>query len=289
MKGSAFSPGHITGFFEPVMTDTDPMKIGSRGAGINISLGAYSNVVVSPSQHQHFSFWINEVQSESPVVEEACKYLLGSQSLDVQVYTTLHLPIGQGFGMSAASAMSATLALAEILGLPKTEALKASHISEVQHRTGLGDVISSFFGGIEIRKQPGLPPWGIIEHIPGEYDIVLCIIGGVVDTERILSDLEHAKKTAEIGSYCTQKLLENPSVEHFFSLSHMFAKKTGLAQGPILKAIEEVNKHGMGSMCMLGNSVFAIGDTDHIASLLSSYGTVIVCKIDDCGARLIGK
>jgi len=27
--------------------------------------------------------------------------------------------------------------------------------------------------GVEIRKTPGLPPWGVIEHIPGKFDIVL--------------------------------------------------------------------------------------------------------------------
>ena len=43
MKATAFAPGHISGFFEPVYTP-DLSRSGSRGAGINISLGAFSEV-----------------------------------------------------------------------------------------------------------------------------------------------------------------------------------------------------------------------------------------------------
>jgi len=47
-KAVAFSPGHISGFFEPIF-DKKKKKTGSRGAGINISLGAKSEVIVHKS------------------------------------------------------------------------------------------------------------------------------------------------------------------------------------------------------------------------------------------------
>ena len=45
MKATAFSPGHVTGFFE-VREGDDPLASGSRGAGMCISLGATSKVTV---------------------------------------------------------------------------------------------------------------------------------------------------------------------------------------------------------------------------------------------------
>ena len=59
------------------------------------------------------------------------------------------------------------------------------------HKTGLGDVISCFFGGIEIRTKPGIPPWGVIEHIIGNNDLVLCVIDKSMDTKEILDDIKN--------------------------------------------------------------------------------------------------
>jgi pantoate kinase len=199
----------------------------------------------------------------------------------------MDLPTGQGFGMSAASTLSATYALAKITNVSKDEAMKASHFAEVQLKTGLGDVIASCFGGIEIRKSAGLPPWGLIEHIPGKYDLVLCIIGKKLDTKKTLSDSTRASKIVEYGKYCTKKLLENPSIEHLFSLSQTFTKKTELADKRVLDAINAANQFGMASMCMLGNSVFAIGKTDELCKTLSSFGKVYMCSVDELGTRVL--
>jgi len=43
----------------------------------------------------------------------------------------------------------------------------------------------------------------------------------------------------------------------------------------------------MASMCMLGNSIFASGETDNLCKILSSYGKVFVCSVDECGARIL--
>ena len=286
MKATAFSPGHISGFFEPVYNQ-DMSRTGSRGAGINISLGAVSEVTAESSTNQSFEIYINNKKSNAPVTNLAFRYMLRNNPLRVVVKTTMDLPIGQGFGMSAASALSATYALAKITNISKNEAMKASHFAEVQLKTGLGDVIASCFGGVEIRKSAGLPPWGLIEHIPGKYDLVLCIIGKKIDTKKTLSDSSKASKIVEYGKYCTKKLLENPSVEHLFSLSQTFTKKTELADKRVLEAINAANQLGMASMCMLGNSVFAIGKTNELCKTLSSFGKVYICSVDEFGARVL--
>ena len=170
---------------------------------------------------------------------------------------------------------------------PKEDAIKSSHYAEVQLRTGLGDVLASSFGGIEIRRKAGLPPWGMIEHIPGKYEMVLCVIGKRLATKKILTDSTKIKDIAYYGRYCMKKILEKPSIENLFSLSQIFTKKTGLADKLVLEAIETVKSHGMASMCMLGNSVFCIGKTDKLCEILSKFGKVYVCTVDQCGARVL--
>jgi len=287
MKGIAFAPGHVSAFFEPVYSPQGYDHSGSRGAGLALSLGAISQVAVTPASEQTITVHINGKPSSAQVTKTALHHLLSTSCVHISVNTYLDLPISQGFGMSAAGALSSTFALADLLHLPRENAIKAAHYAEVQLRTGLGDVIASSFGGVEIRRKAGLPPWGMLEHIPGNYDVVLCVIGKKMETKKILMNSVKVREIASYGRYCTKKLLEKPSVEHLFSLAWEFTRKTNLADTIVLEAIEKANTQGMASMCMLGNSVFSIGETSTLCKILSAYGKVYCCTVDEKGARVL--
>jgi len=286
MKAVAFAPGHISGFFEPIF-NKDIFKTGSRGAGINISLGAKSEVIVKNSNKMNIKIFLNGKKSDFPIIPTALKFLIGDDKMDINVKTTLYLPLSQGFGMSSASVVSASYALSKIINKSYFDALKASHYAEVYHKTGLGDVISCFFGGIEIRTKPGIPPWGVIEHIVGNYDLVLCVIDEVIETKKILSDFDRLKIITKYGNYCTNKIKESPTIDNLFLLSKLFTEKTKIASKKVLDAIQIANEFGKASMCMLGNSIFAIGETNKICYNLKPFGNVFVCKVDEYGARII--
>lgn len=287
MKSVAFAPAHISGFFEPFYHNHDLNKSGSRGAGINLSLGATSEVCCETAVSPSVQVMINDKLAEALVTKLCIQHLLGNTNLHVVVKTRLDLPESQGFGMSAAGALSAALALANILHLNTVDALKAAHHAEVQLCTGLGDVLASSFGGIEIRRKPGLPPWGMIEHIPGVYPVVVCVAGDSIETKSVLSDKKQVSKIASYGRYCTKKIVEKPTVESLFMLSNRFTQKSGLAQPKVLQAIQAAQTVGMASMCMLGNSVFAIGDTEPLQKILSVFGPVYVSSVDQQGAHLL--
>jgi len=286
MKAVAFAPGHISCFFEPVFSH-DPSRTGSRGAGINITMGATSEVFAENSDSQNIEVFINNKKSSAQVTKLALSYLIGKNPLHIVVKTSLDLPVSQGFGMSAAGAISASFALSKIISASTNDAKRASHFAEVQLKTGLSDVIASCFGGIEIRKSAGLPPWGLIEHIPGNFNLVLCVIGKKISTKKVLEDTTKLNKIIEYGKYCTKKILENPSIENLFLQSQVFTKNSGLADENILKAISAANRFGRSSMCMIGNSIFAMGKTNELCNLLSSFGKIYVCSIDEFGARIL--
>ncbi len=287
MTGIAFAPGHISAFFEPVYSEQNMDRSGSCGAGINITLGAISQVKIQPASSRTVTVRINGTPSSAPVTKSALYYLIGTAPLSITVNTILDLPVSQGFGMSAAGALSAALACADLLNLPRENAIKAAHYAEIQSHTGLGDVIASSFGGIEIRRKAGLPPWGMLEHILGNYDVVLCVIGKKIETKKILTDVTKVHEIASYGRYCTKKLLEKPSLENLFSLAWEFTRKIDIADETVLQAIKKANEHGMASMCMLGNSVFAVGDIPALCKILSAYGEVFCCTVDEKGARLL--
>lgn len=287
MKATAFAPGHISGFFEPVYYGQNFDRTGSRGAGINISLGVTSQVIVQGSSQQAINVCINGKQSDAPVTTFALRCLLGETAVSIEVDSRLDLPVSQGFGMSAGGALSASLALAKLLGFSRDQAVKAAHYAEVQLRTGLSDVVASSFGGIEIRREAGLPPWGILEHIPGEYDVVLCVIGKKIETKKVLSDSTRMNEIVSYGRFCTKKILQKPSIENLFDLSLRFTKSIGLADPRVLEAIEAAGRYGKVSMCMLGNSVFAVGETEQLCRTLVSFGDVFCCCVDGEGARVV--
>src|SRR5512137_742081 len=69
MKGKAFCPGHITGFFQ-IMEHKDPLRSGSRGAGLCVSLGATSTVMMEEGNGEVI-VTINGKEEKAPVTVAA--------------------------------------------------------------------------------------------------------------------------------------------------------------------------------------------------------------------------
>jgi len=287
MKATAFCPAHITGFFEPCFNPNNLQRSGSRGAGFSLSLGALSTVELIASNTQEIAITINGTPHPAPVTTLAISHLLGSQPIKVIADITVDLPIGQGFGMSGAGTLSSCLAICNLLSLPEQEGVISSHIAEVSQSTGLGDVVAQHFGGIEIRREPGVPPYGFLEHILGSYEIVVCIIGEDLSTEKILTNRQHVQHIKMLGKNCLYELLKKPTFETLVNLSEYFTKKSKLADNTIIEAITECKKYGNASMCMLGNSIFAVGETHKLQDILSKYGTTYCCTIEPKGAYVL--
>ncbi|MFO8133106.1 MAG: sugar kinase [Thermoplasmatota archaeon] len=279
MTVTAFAPGHVTGFFEICPAD-DPMLAGSRGAGICLSRGAMATV---ERQNAKTTVSVDGVPG-GPVTRDAIQRLTDRH---IAAEITLQLPQSQGFGMSAAGTLAAAIAVAELCGLPREMAVRAAHVAEVRHATGLGDVVPAALGGIEIRETPGAA--GAIRHIGGGDQVVVATVGPPMETSWVLHDAERAAMITRVGRRCMEKLLAEPSLERLFALSRRFARETGLLPAEVGRVLAAVEPHGRAAMCMLGNAVFAMGDTAALVDTLSRYGDVWVCDIDRRGARPLEK
>jgi pantoate kinase len=287
-EAEAFCPGHITGFFEICRTK-DLLSTGSRGAGLCLSLGATSTVTIENSRKPTIEISIDGRRADAEVTTEAISRIIGKKALLVSVSTRLDLPVSQGFGMSAAGALSASLATCSILRESRQKAFEAAHTAEIVRGGGLGDVSAQYVGGITVRQTPGLPPIGKVIRIDGHPDLVLCVVGRKMLTKSVLGDPDKQRAINSSGSWRVDKLLEKPTFEMFMELSHSFAVESGLACGKTLKAMAAASEFGVASMSMLGNSVFATGDIYNLERTLKDFGKTYRCGVDVEGPRVIDR
>jgi len=284
---SAFCPGHITAFFEICDQAEDPLRKGSRGAGMSVTLGASSRVSIEEGEGRSISVQINGQESKAETTVDALSRIIGETEVGVQVETSLDLPMEQGFGMSAAGALSASLALCSLLGISQEKAFEAAHLAEAKNGTGLGDIAGIQAGGVEIRLEPGLLPYGRAERIEAMSEVVLAVVGAPIRTPKVLSDPVMRGKISAAGRRCTAEFDEGRSLEQLFALGVEFIEDAELSSKEALEALVVADNHGMASMAMLGNSLFCIGDTAELAEGLKRFGPVFTCEIDQRGPRLL--
>ncbi len=274
----AFAPAHISGIFI-IDIKNDPIHSGSMGAGVCLEDGAVTEVSPAPET----TIRINGAASGAGTTLSTIKLLTAKS---VIVTTTLSIPIGSGFGASAAGALSTALALNEVLALDMSfsDLAKAAHIAEVKNRTGLGDVAGMTCGGMDIRKRAGIPPIGSIDRIPCRSEIITWISFGGISTKSILSDDLKKKNINEAGRFRLKELLKKPTIDNFFRQSSAFAGEIDLMSPKVRDAIEAVEAAGgLASQAMLGDTVFAMNDN----GALSEFGEVRKSRISHAGAHLL--
>ena len=286
MNAKAFCPGHVTGFFQ-ICEGADPLSTGSRGAGLCLTRGAISEVKVEAAERQGIVIYVDRRKAGADTTRVAIMQLIGNEKLRVTVDTILDLPQSQGFGMSAAGALSASIALADMLGRTRQRAFEAAHIAEIQCSTGLGDVSAVWKGGITIRKRAGLPPAGEVIRIDGTPEVVLAVVGPKLFTKDVLTDPVKQSAINRSGARRVNELLEDATLDRLMDLSSSFAVESGLASDTIMQAMIAAGKRGLASMAMLGNSVFAIGDARGQSEALKEFGDVWRCGVSAEGPRVL--
>ncbi|MDM7913137.1 MAG: pantoate kinase [Methanotrichaceae archaeon] len=273
----AFVPSHITGFFAAKRQD-DPLKSGSIGCGLCLSLGATTTVQAT----EETEILLNGKASDAPVSRFVVKKMAKSP---VRVRTQLDMPLGAGFGASGAGALGAAYALNAYfdLGLTANAAAAIAHLAEVSNRTGLGDVIAQNTGGLVVRLEAGAPGFGVVDRIPVQPLKISYVVRGPISTKEMLSDQKAMQEINRAGEAALKEFLRRPTLKEFMLLSRRFTSQIGIASDWALDAIEAVEAAGgMASMIMLGDSVFAIGG----GAALKEFGEVGTTTISQRGANL---
>lgn len=231
------------------------MTMGSRGFGIRLSLGATADV--SFRDDGVVNIWLDGEQSFAPVTRMAVVDLAPGQGMDVRIDDDL--PVSQGFGMSAAGAIAASLCVASMTGQSRTRAFEAAHAAEVRGGGGLGDVAAIVAGrDIPIRTVPGMPPRGVVRSAPFTLPrLTLAVIGPVLETDSVLNDFRRVDAIRAASGGAIDAFIADPTPDVLFEQSNAFSSDSGLESPAIRRAIEAVKARGYrAGMCMLGNSLF---------------------------------
>jgi pantoate kinase len=244
-------------------------------------------VRIRDSSRQLTEVVINGRNSRAEVTRAAVRNLIGTEKIAVSVRTDLDLPVSQGFGMSAAGALSCTCALAELMGLERQRAFEAAHVAEIKCGSGLGDVPAIHRGGITVRKEPGLPPIGEVLRIDGAPEVVLGVVGRPIRTSSVLGSPSKMRAINRSGRRLVRELLRNPDIDALMRLSASFAFESGLVTRRMSQTMAAASRLGHCSMAMLGNSVFCVGDTKGLRIILSDFGKAYSCEVDLEGPRLL--
>jgi pantoate kinase len=279
---TAFCPGHISGYFRRVEGES-VAATGSIGAGIVISEGV--TAMVTPADSLSVSVYRKDGSGNlvhcfpaSPLLD----YVLKKLGVRVSVMTECRLPIGGGFGLSAAALLATLTAVNRChdIGLTPHDITTLAHEAEIVHRTGLGDVAACQGGGRVVRSGPGID--GAITRFFDLPEPLYAISFGPISTPSVLGSQEQMDRVAAAFPPCQPE-----DAEDFFRISRRFAEKSGL----LTKEADAVIRHCAdnnvpASMTMLGNGVFAYGR--EARDILSASGEVYAFTMAKAGARITG-
>ncbi|MFQ5762979.1 MAG: pantoate kinase [Candidatus Bathyarchaeia archaeon] len=295
----AFAPSHITGIFQ-ICEHSDPLRIGSRGAGVCLTRGVSTRVIAKRAVKWKPQVKIDGRRIPAGVSHEVVK-LYADQAphpCELLVEHKMEMPVGCGFGLSGASALSLSLALNEALsiGLSMMECAQMAHVAEINRKTGLGTVLAETFGGFEVRTKPGAPGIGSVMKVPAKPGCkVFSAHVGPLSTKRILRR-PGISRLAYSSKFLIDGLAAKPSVEEIMRCSRIFSDSVNLYTQRLRRLKTALEARGVDSvtMNMFGEALFGVGDDGEVENfrrvceeLNLSEAQVIVSEVDDVGARIV--
>ena len=308
-KGArAFSPAGISSFFEICDRTSDgrllhnPNQIGARGGGFGINKGVHTEVNLTESEENQIRVSINgklwpEADTTRTVVETLLQKV--PKTCNITVKHQVEVPIGAGFGSSAAGALGTALALSKALGLHFTynQLGQIAHAAEIKCLTGLGTVGPLMLGGCIMTTEPGAPGYASIDRIPISPDHRI-VVGtySAYPTKKILSSQEKRTIINESGRKTLERILADPSLENLMRACKEFAVATGFATRRVRRLIELAEKAGAigAAQNMVGEAVHALVTVDKMKDVVQAFKKaissekIIIAKIDLQGARRLG-
>ena len=307
MEARAFCPGHISTFFVPRgEAGTPAQRRGSLGSGFCIEAGVTAAVKAATSGHATaqapLDLDLTVVDNGATVARPFLTTYMLSHLLSlaedaspargrIEIRNTYRLPIGAGFGVSGALALSGALGAntAMGLGLSRAQCVEAAHVGEVVALTGLGDVAGQSVGGFEIRTREGPPPRGkVLRPRAGSPPVVLASFGPR-PTPAFLRDGAGKKALAAEGQRCLAELRRAPSLRESTRLGRRFAFKLGLASPRAKGLMAALGPRVPSSVAMLGDSVFALGGKTLVGKFrkIAPRAFVMATRVERRGARLL--
>jgi|GEM_PF-77479 pantoate kinase len=281
--GRAAASGHITLLFTVQAESLDPLNQGSRGVGLCIDPELPACEVIASATLGGGAVIASgdfaDGRLHSTVIEEMTNLIPQAADYDWSFEQICRLPIQQGFGLSAAGALSAAMAAQRALKLDEAESkIRSFHIAHLVERRlsgGLGDVSALWAGGVDLRREPGCPTFGAGSSLGGAgvvegwHDEIRMILGWRTEasqhTSSYIDDPDWKRMITESAQNLLPTLMDGDwdlnRWEELLVAATQFADSSGLStdanRSELLEAAERSSSgHQVSShLCMLGESV----------------------------------
>jgi pantoate kinase len=253
----AWAPGHLTGIFSPQPDARDPRARGSVGAGLVLEAGVVAAVHWNPGGPRRFQLSGNG-SATFPISREVVNRLWSVREGSLSVRLHHDLPIGQGFGMSAAGALATALGVAAVLSVPRSRAIQIAHLADLYGGGGLGGVAAILGGGLEVRRRPGVPPYGTVVHRLLSKSIFVGVMGDPLPSPRLLRSDRFLSRLRSAAAPSLDRVLRNPRWSVFWEESERFTDRLRIFPPPLGRLIHALRNSGCPcAQAMFGRAFFA--------------------------------
>ncbi|MBI3023027.1 MAG: hypothetical protein HYY68_04770 [Thaumarchaeota archaeon] len=280
----AFAPAAISNFFaihddglgSPGFFDFS--HVGATGGGFTLSKGVFTRVAVfDGSNERRIRIKVNGDQNyRATTTRRAIELLVDSAGLtfsSAEIEQWVEVPIGYGFGTSAASALSAVLAISSALGLSLSKKRVAyyAHAADIICQTGLGTVSSIWnHSGAGVIVTAGAPGVAKVVNIPVPKRLRL-VVGLLAPfrKSKVLSSRPLRNRINKYGEAAVSSVVRNPKLDNLAREGEHFAEKLNLSTPEIRRLMRLSLENGAvsASQNMIGQAVHALVSEDKVEGL----------------------
>jgi pantoate kinase len=255
---TAFAPGHVTGVFAARLDARDPRARGSVGAGLVLELGVHAVARWRPGGTNRVT--VRTVPSTPlPISLDAALRTKGERRGRLSISLTHELPVGQGFGMSAAGALATARAAAAAMGPGGRPSNEVAHLADLFGGGGLGGVAAIGGGGLEIRRRAGIPPWGHVRRVRFPHRVFLATAGRAMPSPDLLGNPRFLARVDAAAADGLANLRTNPDPASFLAAAEAFTDRVGLGPASLTRQITALRRTGASvAQAMFGRAFFAV-------------------------------
>jgi len=191
---------------------------------------------------------------------------------------SMGVPVGCGFGASAAAAISGVYATAAAMGLrlAKHELAYYAHVADIVEKTGLGTVSVTYDGtGAGLITRAGAP--GISRFLNVEYPIGTRIVTASLAPYKksdAISRPDTVRRINELGDKARRRVAASPNLETLASEGERFSEGLGLMTPEVRDLVRLAKASGAShaSQNMIGYAVHALTTSARAGAVVAALG-----------------